>query len=64
MAVTGPYERRLLWHGLSTDTKPGASTEAHPPYGSLFYEYDTKDTYIYVSNDVGWVIAGNNVQWD
>lgn len=43
MAVTGPYDSRVKYVGLSTDTKP---TEGVDP-GTEFYETNTGLTYIY-----------------
>ncbi len=49
MAVTGPYEHKVSYIGLSTDTKP---TEGVLP-GTGFYESDTGMNYIYTGT--AWV---------
>lgn len=45
MTVTGPYEYKVKYFGLSTDTKP---TPVVP--GAGFYETDTKETYIFTGD--------------
>lgn len=44
------------FYGISTDTKPGSSFQGEPvPNGSLFFEMDTGDVYLYNEAASAWV---------
>ena len=43
------------WVGEAKDTKPTTA-----PIGSLFFETDTKDQFVFVCDDIGWKKCARN----